>query len=437
MDKHFIMAMALFASAYCLSASAQTARPLEIKDLFSLIDNNNNSLRVSKSAVEAARHDVAASRSQRLPDISAGLSASYNGNVLLMDRHFGDVHGLHSPHFGNQFVLEARQTVYSGGALSSGIRLSELGLEKAGVATELTRQQQRFIALGEYLDLEKIANREKVVNSNIELTKKIISDIEERHRQGMALRNDVTRYELQMETLKLNLTKLRNQRAVINHQLCAALGLAFTDSIVPTENVADKTFSRDMESAWQNNATESSQAIRIASINEQVAEQQVRLARSEMLPKVAIVAENNFNGPITFELPPINKNLNVWYVGVGVTYPVSSLFKSNKKLRQAKVESRQAQEQAAVAREQVNNQMKTAWTDYQQSYVELQTQQKSVELARQNFDVVNDRYANQLALVTDMIDASNMRLDAELAEVDARINIAYAYYRMMYIAGEL
>jgi len=36
-----------------------------------------------------------------------------------------------------------------------------------------------------------------------------------------------------------------------------------------------------------------------------------------------------------------------------------------------------------------------------------------------------------------MIDASNMRLDAELAEVDARINIAYAYYKMKYIAGEL
>lgn len=57
--------------------------------------------------------------------------------------------------------------------------------------------------------------------------------------------------------------------------------------------------------------------------------------------------------------------------------------------------------------------MQAAWTNYQQSYVELQTQQKSVELARQNFEVVNDRYINRLALVTDMIDASNMRLDAE------------------------
>lgn len=436
MNKRFILATA-FASAFFFSAYSQTAQPLDIKSLFGLIDNNNSSLRVSNSAVEAARHDVETSKSQRLPDINAQLSASFIGNVLLMDRDFSDVHGLHSPHFGNQLVVDASQTVYSGGALTAGIRLSELGLEKANAATDLTREQQRFLALGQYLELEKIANREEVVKSNIALTAKIISDIEERHRQGVALKNDITRYELQMETLKLNLTKLRNQRAIINHQLCVAIGLASTDSIVPTENVAGKSFSRDAESWWQSETSLSSPTLRMASLDEQMAKQQVRLAKSEMLPKVAVVAQNNFNGPITFELPPINKNLNVWYVGVGVSYPVSSLFKSNKRLRQARVESRQAQERKAVVREQLDNQMQAAWTNYQQSYVELQTQQKNVELARQNFQVINDRYANQLALVTDMIDASNMRLDAELAEVDARINIAYAYYKMKYIAGEL
>ena len=34
-------------------------------------------------------------------------------------------------------------------------------------------------------------------------------------------------------------------------------------------------------------------------------------------------------------------------------------------------------------------------------------------------------------------DASNLKLNAELNEVDARINIVYAYYRMKYIAGEI
>lgn len=435
MKKRLIMAVAL-ATVGIQVFHAQNSRPLDIHNLFTLIDTHNSSVRVSKTSIEAARHDVDAAKSQRLPDINAQLSASFIGNALLTDRNFSEVHGLHSPHFGNQFIIDASQTIYSGGALTAGIRMSELGLEKAGIASELTIQQQRFLVLSQYLDLEKIANREQVVKSNIELTKRIISDIEERHRQGVALKNDITRYELQMQTLQLELTKLRNQRSIVNHQLCVSLGIATSDSIVPTERVADKTYARDAEAQWQF-AAMSSPTLRMAAVDEQMAGQKEKLAKSELLPKVAIVAQNNFNGPITFELPPVNKNLNIWYVGVGISYPVSSLFKSNKKLRAARVAVRKAQEQKAVAKEMVGNQMQAAWTNYQQSYVELQTQQKSVELARQNFEVVNDRYINQLALVTDMIDASNMRLDAELAEVDARINIAYAYYKMKYIAGEL
>ena len=53
------------------------------------------------------------------------------------------------------------------------------------------------------------------------------------------------------------------------------------------------------------------------------------------------------------------------------------------------------------------------------------------------YDVMNARYLSQLALVTDMVDASNLKLNAELSEVDARINIVYAYYRMKYVAGEI
>lgn len=427
----------VFAVALSVAGTAQTTRQLTISEMFGLLEHANRSIRASQTSVEVAREGVKSARSQRLPDINARLSASFIGNVLLMDRDFSEVHGLHSPHLGNQFVVDAQQTIYAGGAIDAGVRLSELGLEKAELATDLTRQQQRLLVLGQYLDLEKLAHRERVLQSNIELTERLIAHIEERHQQGVALKNDITRYELQMETLRLNLTKLRNQRSVISHQLCNALGIEGDVALEPADDVSAMTFSQDGEAHWQQSAAVNSLQLRLATVDERLSGQQERLARSAMLPKVALVASNDFNGPITFELPPINKNLNVWYVGVGVSYPLSSLFKSNKRVRQAQLETRQATERKAVAQELLNNQMQAAWVAYQQSYVELETQQKSVELARENYEVVNNRYLNQLALVTDMLDASSMRLDAELAEADARINIAYAYYKMKFIAGEL
>lgn len=419
---------------------------MTISQLFQKVEDNSKSLRTSLSGVEAAHLGIESAKSKKLPDLDASLSFSYIGNALITDRNFSNVHGLKSPHFGNNFAFQAQQVVYAGGAINAGIKLAELGKQQAEVGVKLTRQQIRFIALGQYLDLYKIDNRIKVYEKNIELTRQLIDDIKEKQTQGMALKNDITRYELQMESLKLGLTALRNNRSILNHQLCNTLGMNQDSQmnqgnqeiqIIPDATIADKTYGKEGEAYWQTAGTLNSPLLEQSSNAIRIAEQKEKIAKSDLLPKVAFVAADNFDGPILFELPPVDKDLNVWYVGVGVKYSLSSLFKSNKRIKQAAVETRQAKEAHAVQAEQLNNNVQAAYVQYQQTYVELETQRKSVELAQQNYDVMNARYLSQLALVTDMVDASNLKLNAELSEVDARINIVYAYYRMKYVAGEI
>ena len=419
---------------------------MTISQLFQKVEDNSKSLRTSLSGVEAAHLGIESAKSKKLPNLDASLSFSYIGNALITDRDFSNVHGLKSPHFGNNFAFQAQQVVYAGGAINAGIKLAELGKQQAEIGVKLTRQQIRFIALGQYLDLYKIDNRIKVYEKNIELTRQLIDDIKEKQTHGMALKNDITRYELQMESLKLGLTALRNNRSILNHQLCNTLGMKQDSQmnqenqeiqIIPDATIADKTYGKEGEAYWQTAGTLNSPLLEQSSNAIRIAEQKEKIAKSDLLPKVAFVAADNFDGPILFELPPVDKNLNVWYVGVGVKYSLSSLFKSNKRIKQAAVETRQAKEAHAVQAEQLNNNVQAAYVQYQQTYVELETQRKSVELAQQNYDVMNARYLSQLALVTDMVDASNLKLNAELSEVDARINIVYAYYRMKYVAGEI
>lgn len=417
-------------------AAAQTQRSMTIGELFGLVETGSKTLRMQKTGVDVAIRGIEEARSRRLPDINASLAASYNGNVLMTDRDFGNARGLSQPHFGNSFALEAQQVVYAGGAISSGIRLAELQRAQSENAVEMTRNQMRFIALGQYLELLKLENGIKVYDSNIALTEKLIADIKSRQAQGMALKNDVTRYELQMESLKLGKRRLEDQKSIMNHQLCNTIGLENT-IVVPSmtlDNIEDDNL---MEKDLQAEAAGNSPQIRQAALGVKMAEQQLKLAKSEMLPKVAIVAADNFTGPFNYDIPPINKNFNVWYVGVGVKYSISSLFKSNKSVRKAKEQLRQSHDTHAMAGETVDNSMQQAYTMHRQAFAELHTQQKSVELAQQNYNVVNNRYLNQLALITDMIDASNIKLNAELQEINARINIAYTYYNIRYVAGSI
>ena len=428
--------MLLMAIVGVMPTSAQK-RSMTVTELFDLVESNSKTLQETKTSVEFAQKGIEAARAQRLPDVNASLSASYNGNVVVMDRDFTNAQGFSSSHFGNSFALEAQQVVYAGGAINAGIKMAELQRDMALSGHRMTSNSQRFMALGQYLDLFKIQNRMQVYEQNIALTSLLIDDIRAKQEQGMALKNDVTRYELQMETLRLGLRCLQDQQAILNHQLCNTLGLTDDIIISPDTTIVYKVFSQEGQQYWQQTALSSSPQIEQSQLSTRMAEQQLKLAKSELLPKLDVVAADNFNGPFTYDIPPIDKNINYWYVGVGLRYNLSSLFKSKKKVSQAKTGVQQSLEQQKVVAESLDNQVQQAWTLYQQTYADLDTQRKSVQLARQNYQVVNDRYLNQLALITDLLDASNIRLNAELQEVDARINIVYAYYKMKYISGTI
>lgn len=435
--KRKIICCAVVAMMMAQHAAAQTPqRKMTIGELFTLVESGSKTLRMQKSGVDVSARGIEEAKSKRLPDVGASLQMSYNGNVVMTDRDFGNVKGFSQPHFGNSFALEAQQVVYAGGAIDAGIRLAELQKSMSENAVVLTRNQQRFLALGQYLDLYKLDNGIKVYESNIALTDKLIADINTKQQQGMALKNDVTRYELQMEQLKLGMRKLEDQKRLLNYQLCNTLGLegVMVEPEVDLDRIGDAGIK---EADLQSTAAMQSPVIRQSALEMQASDQQLKLAKSEMLPKVALVASENFVGPFNYDIPPIDNNFNVWYVGVGVRYSLSSLFKSNKTVRKAKAQQLQSREAHAVASERVNNDMQQAYTIHQQAFVELHTQQKSVELASQNYKVMNNRYLNQLALVTDMVDASNLKLNAELQEVNARINVAYTYYNIMYVAGNL
>ena len=159
--------------------------------------------------------------------------------------------------------------------------------------------------------------------------------------------------------------------------------------------------------------------------------------RSERLPRIGLTAGWSIDGPILVEVPPIDRNLSYWYVGLGVSYNISSLYKSNKSLARSRIATRRAIEELDAARENVSLEVSADHVRYLEAYEELKTRQKSVELAERNYRTVSTRYSADMALITDMLDAANSRLDAEQQLVNARINIIYYYYKLLFTTGKI
>ncbi len=416
-------------------ATSDTLR-LTLTDVFTRIENENQTMSMLRTAQEAAEEGIKSAKNARYPEINAELNVSYIGDCFLTDRNFSNYTKAPSPHFGNGFTLEAQQVVYAGGAVNAAVKMAEREGHMSEAVISKSRQGLRLMAAGEYLDLFRTDNSIKVYKENIALTTKLIEEINARREQGLALAADVTRYELRLEMLKLDLVRLQNTREIMNYRLVNSLGLP--EGTVISSILGDDEDMRDRSRQnWQEIAADASPEMKVSGIKADMALTRQKLVRSERLPKIAVVAYENFNGPITFEIPPIDKNLNIWYVGLGIRYNFSSLYKSGHKLKQAAIEVRQAEQAKNVTEENLRNDVQKAYADYMQSYVELETSEKSLQLADENYERIHDRYMEQLVLVTDMLDAFNMKLDAELGVSAANAEIQYRLCCLRYAAGIL
>ena len=429
----------IFAGLLTLAGGWPTAaqqQVLTMDEMFRLADANSKNIAARQLAVDEAAEAVRVAKNDRLPSIEASLSLSYIGDGWMADRDFSNGMKADMPHFGNNFALKATQVVYSGGAISTGIEMSELQKQIADLELANNRQDVRFLLTGYYLQLFQLHNQEEIYEKNIEQTRLLVDEITAAHRQGTALKSDITRYELQLQNLELGLTNTRNRRNIINRQLTTTLGLDNSVEIMPDTTLLAVRLDQRNELFWQDEM-QKAPALQLAGLAVDMGKKQEQMAKAERRPSVALFASNNLDGPILIEVPPINSNFNYWMVGVSFSYKFDSLFKSNKKLKKAQIAIRKAQQDFEYAEEQLSNGVHASYIDLQEAYERLRTKEKSVQLAHENYSVVHSRYINGLSLITDMLDASNIQLSSELELANAQIGILYQYCLLKKTVGGL
>ncbi len=267
--------------------------------------------------------------------------------------------------------------------------------------------------------------------------RKVLEEMNARYEQGTALQNDITRYELLVSNLELQLVKINNTLTILNRNLVVTAGLEDNIEVVPDSTILVRSLPSVGEDWWQQSAESESPTLKLARSGVDISRKAETLVKSDRLPKIGIQAGWSIDGPILVEVPPINRNLSYWYVGIGVSYNISSLYKSNKSLSKSRAATQTALDQLEAARENVSLGVRADYVRYMEAYEELKTQQKSVELAEKNYRTTSTRYSEGMALITDMLDAANSKLDAEQMLVNARINIIYYYYKLLFTSGRI
>ncbi len=431
--------MILAALVTCVMTFDSPARETKINvdTLMSRIERFNPAVKASKSQYVADLQGIDVAKDSRLPSINAELQLNYIGDGTIIDRDFAHSMRDKLPHFGNTLNVSVYQPVYHGGIITATQQMAELKAEMSRIGLDQQLDASTIEALSCYFRLMQMTNMKKVYEENIALAVKVIENINARHEEGLSLKNDITRYELRLSSLRYELSTVENTISILNNDLVSLLGEEPDCEIIPEPASGHFDDSLFDENYWQTLTRKESMELKSTDVAKEIEETSLRMVKGARLPMIGLEAVDNLAGPVTFEIPAINKNYNAWFLGLSVKYDISSIYTNPKKEKQKEMQIRHISDQRYALENALQRRVHESYVAYLQAGQMLETEKVNVKLANENYDIVQTRFDNDMAIITDMIDASTAKLDSETRLVNAEISRQLAYYQLRFISGSL
>ena len=410
---------------------------LTLDQAFKLAIQNSAQLKVSEKQSALKHQQTEISKLNKLPSISSGFNYGYISNADIWTPSFSEHQKGYVPHQFTQLTVSAAEIVFKGGEINNSIKRASLEEQVAYLNLEKNITDIKFLVVARYLEIDKLINQRIVFSNNIRLAEQRLKDILVMYKQGMVTQNDVLRTELIISDYKLAAKKIVNNISILNTQLNKVIGLPDTAWLVPDSSLIISLPSIENLSYFMEQAYKENHELKIAAVENKIATTNIDIAKAERLPEVSVFTGSNLQRPFLNTIPSVDIFYNVWQVGVSVRYNISSIYQAHRRIKATSINYDRVKQQEILERQNVEVDVKTSFIKYNEAKDELETLRSDLKSAEENYRIVEKKYFNQLSLLTDLTDAANIKIDAELKVSNAQINVVYTYYQLLKSAGKL
>ena len=359
---------------------------------------------VLKESIAQERTHTA--RSAQLPDLQIGLKGGYVG-----------------------------QPIYQGGKIRYSIRKADLEKEVASLQTLTDQSEIKLGLLNQYIGLFSLFKQREVLSRNIEESERRLQDIRRMKKEGLITNNDVLRSEMQLTNDRLSLQETDNSLILVSQQLDILIGLDENLLLKPDTTLLDQTVSLETYEDYVAQAYSNDPAIRLLRKQTELAQNDIRLTKASSLPSLSLYASNTLARPVSRTLADMYNNN--WNIGLSLSYPLSSLYKNNHKIKESKWMVSLHKNEEEQKKQKIRMEVRTAFLRHKEALQEVEALKLSVRQAQENYRIMQNRYLNQLAILTDLLDANSVLLNAELQLTNTRTHVIYTYYQLQKACGRL
>ena len=343
-----------------------------------------------------------------------------------------DVHNIYAG------VVSVQQPVFMGGKIVYSNQMAALAEELAR-----SRYDQEYADIivdvdQAYWQIVSIAAKNRLAESYASLLHQLEHDVRVSVDAGVMTEADVLQVKVKANEADMLLTKSRNGLTLAKMLLCKRIGLPLESEIVLADEgaemipVAEKDPVKDIESVYSDRPE-----TRSLSLASGIYDKKAKIARADMLPKVALTANYLMTNPNAFHGISHSWNGGMFNAGVMVSVPLFHGFEATNKYRKAKAEATLYDSQYDDARELILLQVTQQDKLYDEAMEKLTMASSNLDSAEENLRSATVGFEAGVIDADTVLAAQTAWLQAHSERIDAATELQMAAANLRKAQGDI
>jgi outer membrane protein len=436
MKHNLLKTTTLFITLF-LSQAVFSQRAITLKEAIDLSVKNSGQLKNSEAKINEATAALKEAIERRLPN--ASFSASHlrvnSPNVDLKVKSSGssgsgtqlEPEKISSASYG---ILNVSLPIYAGFRIKYGIEAAQHLHEATKLDAENDREAVILNTINAFDNLYKAKAAVALVKESLQGARERVKQFANLEKNGLLARNDYLKAELQASNIELSLLDAENNLKLATISMDLMLGLPDNTELNPDLTSQQAATQLKGIEEYVQLGLQHRKDVAALALRKRAAATGVKAAKGDLYPSIALTG-----GYVAAYVPNLITITNAANIGLGLQYSISSLWKNNAKVDQAKAREKQLQTSEGMLQDAVRLEVNQAYQNYLSTQKKIEVYQKAITQATENYKIVSNKYNNALATTTDLLDADVAQLQARLNYAFATADATVAYSKLLQTAG--
>ena len=328
--------------------------------------------------------------------------------------------------------VQVEQPIFMGGKILAAYKMATLGKQMAQLNENLTATEVILETDQAYALMVKAQEMNKVAESYHAVLQELMKNVQSAYKHGLKSKNDVLKVQVKLNESELAIRKAENALRLANMNLCHLIGKPLTETLQISDDFPV------IEQTLQTQVNDITARPEYSLLNKQVdmAKQQVKLSRSELLPQVGIRGSYDYVHGLKVNEQRLFDN-GGFSVMLNVTVPLFHFGERINKVRASKAQLEQVRMEQADLHEKMYLELTQAANNLDEAKLQTALADRSLEQADENRRISKGEYDAGLEPLSDHLEAQALWQQAYETKVDAHFQLYLSYVKYLKAAGKL